>query len=92
MLKLQSNRVWQLSNGESSSGIHDCRCFQEARYESPCSNDRVTELVALALAGVLVGAALSATKRHAPRPLVVLLLVMAGVAFVLVLITFQGNH
>jgi len=56
-----------------------------------CSDGWMTELLALALAGLLVGAALSATRRHAPRPLVVLLLVMAGVAFVLVLLTFQGS-
>ena len=52
----------------------------------------MTELLALALAGALVGAALSATKRRAPRPLVAALLVCAGIAFVLVLITFQGNN
>lgn len=49
------------------------------------------ELLVLALAGVLVGAALGAAKRRAPRPLVVLLLAMAGLAFVLVLMTFEGN-
>jgi len=43
----------------------------------------MVELMALALAGLLAGAALGAAKRRAPRALVVVLLAMAGLAFVL---------
>jgi heme A synthase len=52
----------------------------------------VTELLLLALAGLLVGAGLSAAKRGAPRPLYVTFHVMAALALVLAAVTFPRDR
>lgn len=52
----------------------------------------MTELLLLALAGLLVGAGLSAAKRGAPRPLVVTFYAMAAVALVLAVLTFPRDR
>lgn len=48
----------------------------------------MTELLILAVAGLLVGAGMSATRRSAPKPLVRSFYALALVALVLVVLTF----
>jgi hypothetical protein len=50
----------------------------------------VGELVLLGLAGMLIGAGLSATKRRAPRALIGALYALAFVALVFAIVTLQG--
>lgn len=52
----------------------------------------VTELLLLALGGLLVGAGLSATSRGAPRPLRVTLYAMAALALLLAVLTFPVDR
>ena len=52
----------------------------------------MTELLLLALAGLLVGAGLSAAKRGAPRPLAVIFYVMAALALALAVLTFPRGR
>lgn len=51
----------------------------------------MAELLLLGLAGLAVGAALSATRRHAPRALVRLLYAVAVVSLVLAVLTFPRH-
>jgi hypothetical protein len=47
------------------------------------------ELLSLGVAGMFVGAALSARKRAAPLPLIIVFLVMAAMCLLIAIRTFQ---
>lgn len=50
------------------------------------------QLLALGLAGLLVGAALSAARRRAPTPVTSMLFVMAALALVLAVVTLPDSR
>lgn len=49
------------------------------------------QLLILGVSGLCFGAGLSAAKHGAPRRMIVLWYVLSGAAFVLALLTFEGN-